>query len=221
MNMANLLTKIKDLIIADLNETRQHKEKQSPIALLNQYLRECEQETEKVGKLVERQASLKEEFTREYHQATERAEKRKYQADIASNAGESELYQFASAEHQQYAERAERLKTSLAQVSEQLSELERKHDEMKHKLKDMHLRRMELMGRENVTRANLKINQVSESNSYSDQFSSKFKDIENYLERLEQKVNQSFFHSTIDARMEQLEKEMGKQVEQSVKLTKE
>ena len=27
---------------------------------------------------------------------------------------------------------------------------------MKHKLKDMHIRRMELMGRENVTRANHK-----------------------------------------------------------------
>jgi len=221
MKMANLLTKIKDLIIADLNEARQIKEKQSPIALLNQYLQECEQETEKVGKLIERQASLKEEFTREYLQATERAEKRKHQAEIASNAGETELFQFASAEHQQYAERAERLKTSLAQVTEQLSELERKHDEMNHKVKDMHLRRMELMGRENVTRANLKINQVSDSSSYSDQFSSKFKDIENYLERLEQKVNQSFFHSTIDARMEQLEKEMGKQDELSVKLSKE
>lgn len=221
MNMANLLTKIKDLIIADLNETRQHKEKQNPIDLLNQYLRQCEQETEKVSKLVERQASLRDEFTRESLQATERAEKRKHQAEIALKAGETELYQFAAAEHQQYSERAQRLNASLGQVTEQLSELERKHEEMKHKLKDMHLRRMELMGRENVTRANLKINQVSESTSFTDPFSSKFKDIENYLERLEQKVSHSFFHSTIDARMEQLEKEMGKQDDQSVKQTKE
>jgi lia operon protein LiaH len=219
--MANLLTKIKDLIIADLNETRPHKEKQNPIELLNQYLRQCEQETEKVGKLVERQSSLKDEFTREYYQAIERAEKRKHQAEIASKAGETELYQFASAEHQQYIERAERLNTSLATVTEQLTELQKKHEEMKHKLKDMHLRRMELMGRENVTRANIKINQVSETNSYSDQFSSKFKDIENYLERLEHKVNNTFFHSTIDARMEQLEKEMEKQEDKAVKLTKE
>ncbi|MBT2737596.1 PspA/IM30 family protein [Bacillus sp. ISL-7] len=219
--MANLLTKIKDLIIADLNETRQHKEKQNPIDLLNQYLRQCEQETEKVGKLIERQSSLKAEFTREYHQATERAEKRKYQAEIALKAGETELYQFASAEHQQYSERAQRLNVSLAQVIEQLRELERKHEEMKQKLKDMHLRRMELMGRENVTRANIKINQVSESNSYSDQFSSKFKDIENYLERLEHKVNHSYFQSTIDARIEQLEKEKSEQDDNPVNLTKE
>lgn len=219
--MANLLTKIKDLIIADLNETRQHKEKQNPIDLLNQYLRECEQETEKVGKLIERQSSLKAEFTREYHQATERAEKRKYQAEIALKAGETELYQFAAAEHQQYSERAQRLNASLAQVIEQSRELERKHEEMKQRLKDMHLRRMELMGRENVTRANIKINQVSESNSSSEQFSSKFKDIENYLERLEHKGKHSCFQSTIDARIEQLEKEISEQDDNPVNLTKE
>ncbi|MEH7484519.1 PspA/IM30 family protein, partial [Neobacillus drentensis] len=148
-------------------------------------------------------------------------EKRKYQAEIALKAGETELNQFAAAEHQQYSERAQRLNASLSQVIEQLTELERKHEEMKQKLKDMHLRRMELMGRENVTRANIKINQVSESNSYSDQFTSKFKDIENYLERLEYKVNHSYFQSTIDARVEQLEKEMNKQDDHPVNLTKE
>jgi lia operon protein LiaH len=79
---------------------------------------------------------------------------------------------------------------------------------MKHKIKDMHLRRMELMGRENVTRANHQINQVLDSNSYSDQSYSKFKEIENYLHRLEHQVNSSFYRNTIDARIAQLEKEM-------------
>jgi lia operon protein LiaH len=206
--MTNLFTRIKNTITADLHEVLDQKEKQNPIALLNQYLRECEQETEKVRKLLERQYTLKEEFTKEYHQAAELAEKRKYQAEVASKAGESDLYQFASTEHQQYADRAGRLQESLEQVKGQLRELEGKYEEMKHKLKDMHLRRMELMGRENVTRANLRINQVLDSNSYSDQSYSKFKDIENYLERLEQQVNSSFYRSTIDARIAQLEKEV-------------
>ena len=34
------------------------------------------------------------------NQAEELAEKRKYQAEIALKAGETELYQFAAAEHQ-------------------------------------------------------------------------------------------------------------------------
>ncbi|ETI70621.1 PspA/IM30 family protein [Neobacillus vireti] len=205
--MTKLFTRIKNTITADLHEVLDQKEKQNPIALLNQYLRQCEQETEKVRKLLERQYTLKDEFTREYHQAAELAEKRKYQAEIASKAGETELYQFAAAEHQQYADRAQRLSASLEQVKGQLSDLERKYEEMKHKLKDMNLRRMELMGRENVTRANVRINQVLDSNTYSDKSYSKFKDIENYLDRLEHQVNSSFYRNTIDARIAQLEKE--------------
>ncbi|MEH7075575.1 PspA/IM30 family protein [Neobacillus drentensis] len=206
--MTNLFTRIKNIISADLNEALDQKEKQNPIALLNQYLRQCELETEKVRKLLERQYSLKDEFTREYHQASQLAEKRKYQAEIASTAGETELHQFASAEHQQYADRAVRLSTSLEQVKGQLVDLERKYEEMKHKLKDMHLRRMELMGRENVTRANHQMNQVLDTNGYSDKSYSKFKEIENYLDRLEHQVNSSFYRNTIDARIAQLEKEM-------------
>ncbi|MBT2726669.1 PspA/IM30 family protein [Bacillus sp. ISL-75] len=206
--MTNLFTRIKNTITADLHQALDQKDKQNPIALLNQYLRQCEQETEKVRKLLERQYTLKDEFTREYQQASQLAEKRKYQAEIASKAGETELYQFASAEHQQYADRASRLSTSLEQVKNQLVVLERKYEEMKHKLKDMHLRRMELMGRENVTRANLQINQVLDSNTYSDKSYSKFKDIENYLDRLEHQVNSSYYRNTIDARVAQLEKEM-------------
>ncbi|WP_342430311.1 PspA/IM30 family protein [Neobacillus sp. FSL H8-0543] len=206
--MTNLLTRLKNTVMADLNAALDQKEKQNPIALLNQYLRQCEQETEKVGKLVERQATLKDEFAKELAQAVELSEKRKYQAEIAFKAGETELHQFAAAEHQQYSERAERLKVSLVQVEGQLSELERKHQEMEHKLKDMNLRRMELMGRENITRANLRINQVVDSNSYSDKPSSRFQEIENYIDRLEHTVNSSFYRNTIDAQVAQLEKEM-------------
>ncbi|MGG1675217.1 PspA/IM30 family protein [Neobacillus sp. NRS-1170] len=216
--MSNLFSKIKDIIVADLNETLHQKETQNPISKLNQYLRQCEQETEKVGKLVERQARLKDEFLKEYNLAAELAEKRKHQAEIASNAGETDLYQFAAAEHKQFVERSQRLSASLAQTNEQLSELKRKYEEMKHKLKDMHLRRMELMGRENVTRANIGMNQVLEANSSQNHSSTKFKDIENYLDRLEHKIKGAFNQSSIDDRIAQLEKEMD---HKSLNLTKE
>ncbi|ULT57839.1 PspA/IM30 family protein [Neobacillus drentensis] len=206
--MTNLFTRIKNTITADLHEALDQKENKNPIAMLNQYLRECEQETEKVRKLLERQYTLKDEFTREYHQAEELANKRKHQADIASKAGETELAHFASSEYQQYQDRSNRIKASLDQVTGQLGDLERKYEEMKHKLKDMHLRRMELMGRENVTRANLRMNQVLDAHTYSDQSYSKFKEIENYLDRLEHQVNSSYYRNTIDTRIAQIEKEM-------------
>ncbi|MDQ0200593.1 PspA/IM30 family protein [Neobacillus ginsengisoli] len=205
--MTNLFTRIKNTITADLHEALDQKERQNPIGLLNQYLRQSEQETEKVRKLLERQYTLKDEFTREQLHAAELANKRKRQAEIASQAGEIELYQFAAVEHQQYEERAERISVSLEQIKVQLEELERKYAEMKHKLKDMHIRRMELMGRENVARVNHRMNQVLDANHYSGKAISSFKEIENYLDRLEQQVNSSFYRSTIDARIAQLEKE--------------
>ncbi|TCJ03135.1 PspA/IM30 family protein [Cytobacillus praedii] len=206
--MTNLLTKIKNTIKADLNEALERKENQNPIALLNQYLQECEQETEKVKKLVDRHSQLKDEFERELAEAAELAEKRKYQAGIASKAGETELYQFASEEQQYYSERAERLRVSLKHIYGQLEELERKYEEMKRKLKDMHIRRMELMGRENVTRANQQINKVLDSTSYSEKPYSRFQEIEGYLSRLENQVNKDFHISSIDSRVAQLENEM-------------
>src|SRR3954466_7709781 len=150
--MANLFSRIKNVVLADLHGVLDQKEQKNPITLLNQYLRECEQETEKVRKLVERQYRLKDEFTREYNQAVELAAKRKHQAEIASQAGEAELHQFALNEQQQYEERVARLKELVAQSNGQLTDLEQKYEEMKHKLKDMNIRRLELMGRENVTR---------------------------------------------------------------------
>jgi lia operon protein LiaH len=206
--MTNLFTRLKDMIAADLHDALDNKEKKNPIALLNEYLRQSELETEKVRKLVERQYQLKDEFTRELRFAKEMAGKRRHQAEVAQRAGESALYEFAAHEQKQFEERVLRLEASLQSVQSQLNDLEKKYEEMKHKLKDMHIRRMELMGRENVTRANHRMDKVLDSNQYSDQSYSKFQEIENYLDRLENQVNSSYYRSTIDAKIAQLEKEM-------------
>ncbi|MBM7690601.1 phage shock protein A [Peribacillus deserti] len=206
--MANLFTRIKDTVVADFHGLLDEKEKKNPLALLNQYLRECEAEVEKVSKLVERQSLLKEEFNREYQGALEMAEKRKAQSDIALQAGESDLHEFASMEARQYADRASYVKTVYDQAGLQLSELERKYEEMKHKLKDMQIKRMELMGRENMARASHKVSQVLNESNYSDQSFSRFNELEGYLDRLEQQVSASYYRSTIDSKIAKLEKEL-------------
>ena len=57
--MTNFSHELKEHDEADLHRVLDQKEKQNPIRLLNQYLRQCEQETEKVRALVERQYSFK------------------------------------------------------------------------------------------------------------------------------------------------------------------
>src|SRR5699024_3758034 len=150
--MTTIFSRIKETISADLHDLMDKKEQKNPLAALNHYLRQSEQEKEKVRKLVERQYLLRDEFTREYHQARDLADKRLKQATIAEKAGEKDMYEFAMKEYEEYQARKGRMNVSREESVKQLEILEQKYEEMKHKLKDMHLRRMELMGRENVAK---------------------------------------------------------------------
>ncbi|MFX3619285.1 MAG: PspA/IM30 family protein [Sporolactobacillus sp.] len=205
--MSNLLTRIKDSISSDIHELLDEKEQKNPIALLNQHLRRCEKEVQRVRTLIDRQYILKDTFIREYHQASEMAEKREHQAKIALQASETELHEFASREQADYQEKAQRLKTSYQQTVGQLDKLEQKYGEMKRKLKDMYLKRMELMSRENIANAEHRMNHVLHPEEAFGQSFSKFEESELYLQRLEQKINQDYQHHTIDARIQKLERE--------------
>ncbi|SFD95504.1 Phage shock protein A [Lentibacillus persicus] len=207
--MSNIWTRMKDTVSADLHNMLDQKEQKNPLASLNQYLRQSEQEKEKVRKLVERQYRLKDEFTREYQKAQDMADKRLEQSGIAEKAGEEEMRAFAVKEHEEYQARADRMKTSREEALSQLETLEQKYEEMKHKLKDMQLRRMELMGRENVAHANHQISQVIEDTS--DKLFSRFEELEQYIEGIEYKVNSSYYRSTFDSKIAKLEKEMKEQ----------
>ncbi|QCK81809.1 PspA/IM30 family protein [Geobacillus kaustophilus NBRC 102445] len=204
--MMSVFSRLKTIIEADLHEWLDEKEKKNPIALLNHYLRQCEQEVERVRQLLERQYALKEQFAREHREAEQMAEKRSKQAEVAAQAGEVELAEFARREQAQYAERATRLKQLSEQASRELFELEAKYEEMKHKLKDMQMRRMELMGRENAARAHYRIHRVV--NGDAGPALAAFADAEVYLDRLEQQVRSDYYRSTIDARIAQLEKQL-------------
>lgn len=100
------------------------------------------------------------------------------------------------------------LKEAQKSAEVQLDELERKYEEMKHKLKDMHLKRMELMGRENIARANHRINRVLNAGSSDAKPIAKFDEMEQYIDRIENQVHSDYNRHTIDARIAQLEKEM-------------
>jgi lia operon protein LiaH len=207
----NLFERIKNSISADVHELLDQKEEKNPLSLLNQYLRQCEHEVNKARKLVERQQLLRDQFFRETQEAEAKAAKRAHQADLAQQANETELYQFAIQEKEQHESRARRLKESTLQTEKDLSELEQKYEQMKHKLKDMQIKRMELMGRENVARAHQKMDRIIEPSSAMKQTAFRFEELETYMDRLEQKVNADYHASSMEARLAKLEKEWKKE----------
>lgn len=202
--MSNIFTRMKDSISQDLHHLLDQKEEKNPIATLNHYLRQSEQEKDKVKKMLERQYQLKEKFTKEWCEAEDHANKRKTQAEIAKSANEQELFEFAQREYESYISRAARLKVAREEITNQMYELEAKYKEMSHKLKDMHLKRMELMGRENVARANQQMNHIL--NEDVDKSYSRFGDLEKFIEGIEKNINQRYHESTFDQRIAALER---------------
>lgn len=205
--MTTLFERIKNSVLEDLNSVMDKKEEKNPIDLLNKYLRESENETKKVEKLIERQNLLKEEFYKELQLSEFMAEKRKKQAEIALAANEMSLYETASQEEALYRDQAARLLNVYHQISSQLEELEKKYREMKLKLKDMHIKRMELMGRENIIKVNSKVNKVLNHSGAGNQ-RNQFEETDRYMDQLEQKVNTGHDLSQFDAKIEQLEREL-------------
>lgn len=203
--MKAFFERLRDTVLADLNSVLDNKEKQNPIALLNQYLRESEHEVKKVEKLVDRHRVLKEEFHRELKNAEYMAQKRKSQAEIAQKANEMTLYNIAIGEQLQYEERAAKMTISFENTVAQLDELEQKLREMKLKLKDMQTKQLELMGRENMARVNQKVNHSFQNAEIGNAYS-RFEEIEHYMTNLEERINHDYERSTFDYRIAQLEK---------------
>ncbi|SER89602.1 phage shock protein A (PspA) family protein [Gracilibacillus ureilyticus] len=203
--MTNLFTRIKDSVMADLHEIMDQKEEKNPIAHVNQYIRECEHEVNKIKHLVEKQYEIKYDVSRELAQARLMVEKRKKQLELATSMEEHDLASEAKSELDQFEARVNKLEVMESQSIKDLETLETKYVQMKQKLKDLYVKRLELKSRENIARTKRGMNKVLETELIS-KSASKFAELESYIERIEQRVHSEYRLHTLDARFADLEK---------------
>ena len=203
--MNSLWNRFKYSVQADLHSVLDKKESKNPIAMLNQYIREAEKQTDSIGKLLERQSTLKTELQKELLAAEKMADKRRHQLELAQTAGEEDLIAFAEEEIAAYDTRAAELSESVMETAYELISLERKFEEMKHKVKDMKVRQLQLMGKENVTRAHHRMDQVISPENADSKMAS-VGDMKKYIENLGGKIEREYETSSMDRRLETLEK---------------
>lgn len=203
--MTTLWKRFKYAFEADLHTVFDQKEQKNPIAMLNQYIREAEKQTAQTGTWIERQTQLKVQLEKELQETKEMHTKRTTQADLAYQKNEVDLISFAQTEVLAYANRAEVLKNSISRTTEELFELEQKYEEMKHKVKDMKVRQLQLMGKENITRAHHQIDRVLSSQN-ADKHILTFDEMEKYIENLGQHIEKQHEVSSMERRLEMLEK---------------
>ncbi len=169
--------------------------------MLNQYIREAEKQTEQTGKLLERQGQLKEKLEVEFKDNSALLAKRKSQLQLANTSGEQDLIEFATDEVAAYTARKNTLQTSIEASTREYFELERKFETMKHKIKDMKVRQLQLMGKENVTRAHHQMDGILAKNNKTN-----FEDLESYIDKLAFQIDKDHEVTTFEARLAALEK---------------
>jgi len=199
--MVGLLKRFRYTLEADLHQMFDKKESKNPLAMLNQYIREAEKQTEQTGKLLGRQSQLKEQLQSELKETTSMLEKKTKQLQLAEQANEVELVAFAAQEVESYKTRQATLLNSIAQSEKEFVELEQKFETMKHKIKDMKVRQLQLMGKENVTRAHHKMDEVLKSKDESD-----FDDLSSYIDTLADKIEKDYERTQLEVRLANLEK---------------
>lgn len=202
--MKNLWNRLKYSIQADLHSMLDKKEKKNPIAMLNQYIREAEKETDEVGKLLERQGKLRTELEKELNEARAMADKRRHQLILAKNTEVTDLISFAESEVYAYETRVNQLTDSIQETVHELLSLEHKFETMKHKIKDMKVRQLSLMGKENVLRANHRMDQVIVPEEAKQNLST-FEEMQQYVENLSGQIDQEHKISSMERRLEALE----------------
>lgn len=204
--MTTLWNRLKYTIEADLHNLFDKKEHNNPIAMLNQYVREAEKQTTQTGRWLERQVQLKCQLEKELNEANTMILKRTKQLELAILANEEDLIAFAQQELQTYEARVTTLQTSITNTINDLLILEKKYEEMKHKVKDMKVRQLQLMGKENVTRAQHEMKRVlqPESSNLTGNRLATFEEMEAFIERLGNKINNVYEASSLERRLDQL-----------------
>ena len=199
--MTNIFKRIQYTIEAELHNLLDKKQAQNPIAMLNQYVREAEKQTKHTGELLARQAELKREMENQLNETTTLLAKRTEQVELATATGDAQLIAFANDEVTAYSKRKTEIEQILQQVEADYFMLEQKYEAMKHKIADMTVRQLSLMGKENTVRAEQKMNKLMMQTHVPD-----FDEMDTYIDQLSTKIEQKHNVTTLDYRLDELTK---------------
>ncbi|WP_432353903.1 PspA/IM30 family protein [Sporosarcina sp. A2] len=172
--MNELWYKFKFAVQEDIEHVTAKRKSQNAADVLNETIKEAEQQTKAVGKLLDRQKVLRDEVVKELLEAEHLTDKRTEQLALAEAMGEEELINYAKDEVEAYSLRTDELRSLETDTTESIIALERRFESMKHKVKDMQVRRLKLMGEENAKRANIRMDRIfaADMNPSSDEFTS-------------------------------------------------
>ncbi len=136
--MLGILKRVRDITMATINEVLDQIE--VPVTMLNQFLRDIEEELSNAQTAVAYQIAAEQRWSRLVEEMEHRIAKRTRQAQLAVNAGDDTIARRAFADKQiceakieEYRAQYEAVKNQTGVLRQQLQELKDKYEEMRNK----------------------------------------------------------------------------------------
>jgi len=185
---------------------------EDPVKVIDQVLRELDDDIEKVTAAVTTQMAVEKRFARELQEAEDVIKRRDAQARQALQSGNDDLAREALADKQRHVEKRDAVKLSYDKAAATSAKLRSQLDDMKAKVTDMKNQRSTLIAQAEAAKAQKQINQTM-AGVGSNNLTSTF-------DRMEEKIKQ--MHDEADAAYElaNADKSLDEKFEEAFKDTK-
>lgn len=175
-----------DMISATIHEGLDQIE--NPRVMLNQYLRDMEDEVSKAKHAIMNQQTLKQGFYRKMDEARKLVSKRREQAQMAYDASEEDLARTALAEMKHYEAKVNQYQALYDKATEQVRELQGQLSQLEEKFQVLKDKKYALIARANAAKAkqhmNNSLNRVDSESSFRE-----FQRLEDRIHEMEIKAN--------------------------------
>ncbi|MED0971650.1 PspA/IM30 family protein [Bacillus paramycoides] len=215
-----ILKRIKNIVVADVNQTLDKLEK--PTNMLKQYLRETEQQITKAEKALSHQYYLEKKYEALISETDALIAKRTRQAELAVSREEDHMAQLALQEKIVNEKKAELYRKQYEITKEQTATLYEQIDKLQKKYGELQYKELVLVSRLNAAQA------IKESNRAIDSFHTEssakgFARIESYVQKLEAETAASnyFYNLKSPNQQEVLDQNLQEEVKRELEKLKE
>ncbi|EJR57603.1 hypothetical protein IIM_00210 [Bacillus cereus VD107] len=215
-----ILKRIKNIVVADVNQTLDKLEK--PTNMLKQYLRETEQQITKAEKALSHQYYLEKKYEALISETDALIVKRTRQAELAVSREEDHMAQLALQEKIVNEKKAELYRKQYEITKEQTATLYEQIDKLQKKYGELQYKELVLVSRLNAAQA------IKESNRAIDSFHTEssakgFARIESYVQKLEAETAASnyFYNLKSPNQQEVLDQNLQEEVKRELEKLKE
>ncbi|WP_223066940.1 PspA/IM30 family protein [Paenibacillus caui] len=178
--------RLKRIASANLNSALDNLE--DPILMIDEVLRELDENIAKVTTAVTSQMAVEKRFERELTEADAMIEKRDAQARQALAQGEEELAREALIDKKRYIEKREELDANYQTAKASSGKLKEQLEDMKEKVQDMKLKRSTLVAQAEAAKASKTINETM-SGVGDDNLSDTFAKLEDKILRFQDQAS--------------------------------